>query len=36
MDQLVPTLEQVLEAVAAGELDKAIAASAVRRKGVAA
>lgn len=32
MDQLVPTLEQVREAVAAGELDKAIAASSVRRK----
>ncbi|HEY9818271.1 MAG TPA: DUF6641 family protein [Candidatus Obscuribacterales bacterium] len=32
MDQLVPTLEQVREAVAAGELDKVIGAAKVRRK----
>ena len=36
MDQLVPTMEQVREAVAGGELDKAIAASSVRRKRAAA
>ncbi|MCR9074388.1 MAG: hypothetical protein NXI18_22340 [Alphaproteobacteria bacterium] len=36
MDQLVPTLEQVREAVAVGELDKAIVASSVRRKKAAA
>lgn len=32
MDQLLPILEQVREAVVPGELDKAIAASSVRRK----
>ena len=32
MDQLVPTPEQVREAVAAEELDKASAASSLRRK----
>lgn len=32
MDQLVPTLEVMREAVAAGELDRAIAVCSVRRK----
>ena len=32
LDQLVPTLEQVREGVAAGELDKVISVAKVRRK----